>query len=136
MAVSATDLLTPPGIIHAVQGATTSLVSMIPPPAPPVPGTPAAAVAGVPAAVNPLTPLFATGLSNLVARPPVSLPPIPGLPVPMPAGLPVPSDLLCAGTDWSASQGDSAAQPAANSAIPRALITGTQPGTDRRDRWG
>jgi hypothetical protein len=30
-----------------------------------------------------------------------------------------PSDLICVGTDWSASQGDSDAAAAANSAIPR-----------------
>lgn len=90
---------------------------------------------GVPAPPDPLTPLAATGLSNLIAPPSLNIPSIPGLPVPLPNEIPTPSDLLCVGTDWSVSQGDSATAPAVNADIPKALVTGTEPLGERRDRW-
>lgn len=127
------DLLTPPGVMRTVQDAASSVAGVMPPPPPPVPGASGAASVGVPAPPDPLTPLAATGLSNLIAPPPLNIPSIPGLPVPLPNEIPVPSDLLCIGTDWSASQGDPAAAPAANADIPRALVTGTEP--LGRDRW-
>jgi hypothetical protein len=74
-------------------------------------------------------------LSNLIAPPALNIPSIPGLPVPLPNGLPMPSDLLCAGTDWSASQGDPAAAPVVNADIPMALVTGADPLGEGRDRW-
>ncbi|PWQ83760.1 hypothetical protein DKX15_22200, partial [Enterococcus faecium] len=75
-----------------------------------------------------------TSLSNLITPPSLTIPSIPGLPVPLPNEVPVPSDLLCVGTDWSASQGDSAATPG-NVEVPRRVTTGGAPAGDRRDRW-
>jgi len=57
-----------------------------------------------------VTPLFASGISNLVSPPALNLPSVPGLGIPLPNQVPIPSDLLCVGTDWSASQGDDDAQ--------------------------
>jgi hypothetical protein len=74
-----------------------------------------------------------TGVSNLVSPPALNLPSIPGVGIPLPNQVPIPSDLLCVGTDWSASQGDSDVGPAVNSAIPRAVLTGSDPAVDR---WG
>jgi hypothetical protein len=107
---------------------------MAPPGTPSVPGGAGSVSVGVPAPPSPLTPLAATGLSNLVSPPSLTIPSIPGLPVPLPNEVPVPSDLLCVGTDWSATQGDSATTPV-NAEIPRALVTGAAPVGDRRDRW-
>jgi hypothetical protein len=129
------DLLAPAGVIRGVQDTASSVAGVLPPPAAPVPGASAAASVGAPAPPSPLTPLAATGLSNLIAPPPLSIPSIPGLPVPLPNEIPVPTDLLCLGTDWSASEGDPAAAPAVNADIPRALVTGTDPFGERRDRW-
>ncbi|WP_347133446.1 hypothetical protein [Mycobacterium sp. DL] len=132
--VTVGDLLTPPGLIRTVQDGASSVAGALPPPPAPVPGAAGAVNVGVPATPDPFTPLAATGLSNLIAPPPLNIPSIPGLPVPLPNEIPVPSDLLCIGTDWSASQGDSAA-PAVNVDIPKALVTGADPVGDRRDRW-
>lgn len=133
--VALEDLLTPPGVIRTVQDGANSMVSALPPPPAPVPGASGAASVGVPAPSSPFTPLAATGLSNLIAPPPLNIPSIPGLPVPLPNEIPMPSDLLCIGTDWSASQADSTVAPAANADIPKALITGTHPLEAGRDRW-
>ncbi|BBX16926.1 hypothetical protein MDUV_17860 [Mycolicibacterium duvalii] len=126
------DLLTPPGALRAVQDTASSVVSALPPPPAPAPGAPGAAAVGVPAPPDPVTPLVATGISNLVAPPPVNVPSIPGIGVPLPNEVPMPTDFLC--SDWSAKRGDSAGAPIANTEIPRALITGTAPAG--RDRWG
>ncbi len=128
------DLLTPPGVARTLQNTASSVIGVTPPGAPPVPGGAGAVNVSVPGVPSPMTPLAATGLSNLVSPPSLTIPSIPGLPVPLPNELPVPSDLLCVGTDWSASQGDSAEAPA-NVEIPRALITGAAPVGERRDRW-
>jgi hypothetical protein len=114
------DLMTPPGIIHTTQNAVSSVASVIPPPAPPIPGTAGALVPSV-STPDPFTPLFASGISNLVSPPALNLPSVPGLGIPLPSEVPTPSDLICIGTDWSASQGDSVPHPAAP--------------VDRRDRW-
>jgi hypothetical protein len=126
------DLLTPPGVARTLQNSASSVIGIAPPGTPPVPGASGAASVSVPGVPSPIAPLAATGLSNLISPPSLTIPSIPGLPIPLPSELPVPSDLLCVGTDWSASQGDSAAAPA-NVEIPRALIAGTPPVGDRRD---
>jgi collagen type IV alpha len=95
----------------------------VPAPAPPVPGTSAAAAASIPAAPDPVTPWLASGVSQLLSPPPLNLPSIPGVGIPLPSQLPVPSDLLCVGTDWSASQGDHGAQSPSASTV------------NGRDRW-
>ncbi|MGB0971574.1 MAG: hypothetical protein ACPGVG_11490, partial [Mycobacterium sp.] len=137
--LAVSDLLTPPGVLRAVQDGVSSVTGALPPPPVPVPGAAAAADAGVPAAANQLTPLAATGLSNLVSPPALNVPSIPGLPVPLPNEVPVPSDLICVDTDWSASQGDPAG-PAINADVPMELVneptgSGTQHLGQRRDRW-
>lgn len=114
------DLMTPPGILHAAQGAATSVASVIPPPAPPIPGSAGGVVPGI-STPDPVTPLFASGISNLVSPPSLNLPSVPGLGIPMPSEVPIPSDLLCVGTGWSASQGDAVPHP-------------VEP-AGRRDRW-
>ncbi|GJF10103.1 hypothetical protein NGTWS1803_16330 [Mycolicibacterium cyprinidarum] len=129
------DLLTPPGVLRTVQDGVSSVAGALPPPPVPAPGAAGAVNVGVPAAPSPLTPLAATGLSNLVSPQPLTIPSIPGLPVPLPSEIPVPTDLLCVGTNWSASQGDPAAESAINVDIPKALVTGTGPLGERRDRW-
>ncbi|MGE3658801.1 MAG: hypothetical protein AB7G47_18740 [Mycolicibacterium sp.] len=113
----------------------TSVTGMLPPPPAPVPGAAATVDAGIPAPAAPLTPLAATGLSNLVAPPSLTVPSIPGLPVPLPSEIPMPTDLICVDTAWSASQGDSTGAPATNGDGPKALVEGTKPVSDRRDRW-
>jgi hypothetical protein len=128
------DLMTPPGVLRTVQNTASSVAGALPPPPAPAPGGPAVVSVGAPPVPDGFTPLLASGVSNLIAPSPVNLPTIPGLPVPLPNQLPVPSDLLCAGTDWSATQGDSAtAGP--NADVPRVPVSGPAPATDRRD-WG
>ncbi len=129
-----TDLLTPPGIARTLQNTASSVMGATPPGTPPVPGGSGSVSLAVPGTPSPIAPLAATGLSNLVSPPSLTIPSIPGLPVPLPNTVPVPSDLLCVGTDWSASQGDSAATPPA-AEVPR-VVTGAAPTGDRRDRWG
>ncbi len=128
------DLLTPPGVLRTVQDAASSVAGALPPPPAPAPGAAGAASVSGPVVPDTVTPLLATGVSNLVSPSPLNLPSIPGLPVPLPSEIPVPSDLLCVGTDWSATQGDSAQAPT-SADIPRALITGAAPAGERRDRW-
>jgi hypothetical protein len=132
--VTVADLLTPPGVIRTVQDGASSVASVLPPPPAPAPGASGAVNVGVPGPPDPLTPLAATGLSNLIAPTPLNIPSIPGLPVPLPNALPVPSDLLCVGTDWSASQGDSAAAPVVDADLPK-VSAGQAPSGERRDRW-
>jgi hypothetical protein len=117
------DLMTPPGVLRTVQGGVSSIASAVPSPAPPISGIPAAAMASLPVAPDLVTPILASGVSQLLSPPPLNLPSVPGLGIPLPNKMPVPSDLLCAGTDWSASQGDHGALPAVG------------PAADRRDRW-
>jgi collagen type IV alpha len=88
----------------------------------PIRGTAAGTVAGI-STPDPVTPLFASGLSNFVSPPALNLPPVPGLGIPPPSAIPIPSDLLSVGTDWSVSQGDDGAHP------------GTSLTANRRDRW-
>jgi len=121
--VTFADLMTPPGVLHTVQGAASSIASVVPAPTPPVPGASAASVASVPAAPDPVTPWLASGVSQLLSPPPLNLPSIPGVGIPLPNKVPVPSDLLCVGTDWSASVGDHGAQPPIG------------PTVSGRDRW-
>jgi len=137
--LAVSDLLTPPGVLRAVQDGVSSVTGALPPPPVAVPGAAAAADAGVPAAANQLTPLAATGLSNLVSPPSLNIPSIPGLPVPLPNEIPVPTDLICVDTGWSASQGDPAGS-AINADIPKVsvnepMVNGTQHLGQRRDRW-
>ncbi|MCV7070706.1 hypothetical protein H7H73_09890, partial [Mycobacterium rufum] len=99
------------------------------------PGVPGAVSVSGPPIPDGVTPLLATGVSNLIAPSPLNLPSIPGLPVPLPNQIPVPSDLLCVGTDWSATQGDSANRGPANADLPRVPVTAATPAGDRRDRW-
>jgi hypothetical protein len=120
---SLADLMTPPGVIHTVQGAASSIASVVPAPEAGLPGAPGAAIAGVPPAANPVTPWLASGVSQLLSPPPLNLPSVPGVGIPLPSKVPVPSDLLCAGTDWSVSQGDHGAQPPVQQAV------------NGRDRW-
>jgi hypothetical protein len=117
------DLMTPPGVIHTVQGAANSIASVVPTPPTPVPGTSAAAVAGIPPAPDPVTPWLASGVSQLLSPPPLNLPSIPGVGIPLPSKVPLPTDLLCVGTDWSASVGGHGAQPPIGPAV------------NGRDRW-
>mgnify|MGYP007088732256 FL=1 len=128
-----TDLLTPPGMARTVQNTASSVMGITPPGTPPVPGAPGAVNVAVPGPPSPLTPLAATGLSNLINPPSLTIPSIPGMPIPLPNTVPVPSDLLCVGTDWSASQGDSATSPPSADA-PRPVVTGPAAGQGR-DRW-
>ena len=129
------DLLTPPGVLRTVQGAASSVAGALPPPPAPAPGVPGAVSVSGPPIPDGVTPLLATGVSNLIAPSPLNLPSIPGLPVPLPNQIPVPSDLLCVGTDWSATQGDSANRGPANADLPRVPVTAATPAGDRRDRW-
>ncbi len=129
------DLLTPPGVLRTVQDSASSVVGLLPPPPAPAPGAPGAVSVSGPVIPDTVTPLLATGVSNLIAPSPLNLPSIPGLPVPLPNEIPVPSDLLCVGTDWSATQGDSAAGRPANADLPGVPVTGATPAGDRRDRW-
>ncbi len=118
--------------MRTVQDAASSVAGVLPPPPAPAPGAPAAVSIAGPALPDPVTPLLATGVSNLIAPSPLNLPSIPGLPVPLPNQIPVPSDLLCAGTDWAASQGGGAVHaPTADADVTRAPVAGS----DRRDRW-
>ena len=123
------DLLTPPGLLRAVQGTASSVSGALPPPPAPAPGAPGAVSVSGPGIPDPVTPLLATGVSNLIAPSPLNLPSIPGMPFPLPNEIPVPSDLLCAGTDWSATQADSAAPG------PVAVDPARQPVGEGRDRW-
>ncbi|WP_240431028.1 hypothetical protein [Mycobacterium kyogaense] len=126
------DLLTPPGVLRTVQDAASSVAGVLPPPPAPAPGAPAAVSISAPPVPDGFTPLLATGVSNLISPSPLNLPSIPGMPVPLPNEIPVPSDLLCAGTDWSASQGGGVTRaPAADADVVRAPVVGG----DRRDRW-
>jgi hypothetical protein len=108
-------------------------MGVTPPGTPPVPGASGAVNVAAPGPPSPLTPLAATGLSNLINPPSLTIPSIPGMPIPLPSTVPVPSDLLCVGTDWSASQGDSATAPPSVEA-PRPVVTGP-PAGQGRDRW-
>ncbi len=128
------DLLTPPGVLRTVQDSASSVIGLLPPPPAPAPGVPGAVSVSGPGIPDAVTPLLATGVSNLISPSPLNLPSIPGLPVPLPNEIPVPSDLLCVGTDWSATQGDSARGPV-NADVPRAPVSGAAPAGDRRDRW-
>jgi hypothetical protein len=123
------DLLTPPGVLRAVQDTASSVAGVLPPPPAPAPGAPGAVSISGPGIPDPVTPLLATGVSNLIAPSPLNLPSIPGMPFPLPNEIPVPSDLLCVGTDWSATQGDSATPGSVDVNAAR------QPVADGRDRW-
>ena len=46
-----------------------------------------------------VTPLFASGLSNLMSPPPLSLPPVRAIGIALPSEGPIPTGMLCVGID-------------------------------------